>query len=268
MADIDVLKQLVVKTAREQVTSGAHYLWSTAGNTPGQKDGAKYRPGAAMLHPDVPDLNQPSSQPIPKAPFSPMAFAAWADTGDGKLVCAGKLLTPDVASRPLALGIPVHDALKLTLKTIKPDQIDELKKNSAHPEQFRWPRQNSTLDHPPPADAATIWGDSCIGKRHFDCIGLVNYCMSLALHKIWQYGVENFANPDYAKKAGFTQIDFTQAQACDIVTIDKFHIGIVAFEGTVIEAKDINEGVVENKLDAKYWKQCYRIPAGEWKPGP
>jgi len=38
MADeIDAKKQQVIDTAREQVDAGAHYLWSAAGNTPGNK---------------------------------------------------------------------------------------------------------------------------------------------------------------------------------------------------------------------------------------
>src|SRR5438270_8525933 len=64
MADeIESKKQQVIDTAREQVDAGAHYLWSTAGNTPGNKDGAWYRPLKAQLHPNLPDLNSLGQDP-------------------------------------------------------------------------------------------------------------------------------------------------------------------------------------------------------------
>ena len=64
MADeIESKKQQVIDTAREQVDAGAHYLWSTAGNTPGNKDGAWYRPLKAQLHPNLPDLDSLGQDP-------------------------------------------------------------------------------------------------------------------------------------------------------------------------------------------------------------
>jgi hypothetical protein len=263
------LKHRVIDKAREQVTAGAHYLWSAAGATTGQKDGASYRKDNVLLQPNIPDLTQASNQVLPKGPpFAPALFSAWADTSDQEQVaCTGRAGLAPVQQLPLALDLDVHIALRLPLKKLTAEQIDEFKNNANHVDQFRWPRPITPRNRIP-GDVSTIWGESCIGVRHFDCIGLVNFCFSWALNRTWQYGVDNFALPEYAKKAGFTQVDLTKASPGDIVTIDREHIGIVTFEGTAIESRDALTGVVENALDNKYWKQCYRLPAGEWKSGP
>ncbi|SRR6266480_3469132 len=94
MADeIEAKKQQVIDTAREQVDAGAHYLWSAAGNTPGNKDGAWYRPLKAQLHPNLPDLdNLGQDRNRAASKFNvhvPMLFAAFTDTSDyGLLACA------------------------------------------------------------------------------------------------------------------------------------------------------------------------------------
>src|SRR6266480_3895290 len=107
MADeIEAKKQQVIDTAREQVDAGAHYLWSTAGNTPGNKDGAWYRPQKAELHPNVPDLDEFNDDNRNRAAgkynlHAPMLFTAYADTSDfGLLACGGRA---GVFTAPLAI---------------------------------------------------------------------------------------------------------------------------------------------------------------------
>ena len=107
MADeIEAKKQQVIDTAREQVDAGAHYLWSAAGNTPGNKDGAWYRTLKAQLHPNLPDLDNLSQDRNRAASkfnvHTPMLFGAFADTSDyGLLACAGRA---GAVTAPLALA--------------------------------------------------------------------------------------------------------------------------------------------------------------------
>lgn len=86
----NALKSLVINAARQQAEAGAHYLWGAAGNTPGQRDGASYRPAHAKLHANVPDVLNERMQPEYKV-NTPILFAAYVNSSDqGVLPCAGR----------------------------------------------------------------------------------------------------------------------------------------------------------------------------------
>jgi cell wall-associated NlpC family hydrolase len=258
------VKQLLIDKAREQVTNGAHYLWGTAGATPGGKDGASYRPGDVNLQKNVPDLDQDGTQTLGKGPpYSPTLYSAWAQSGKTQYVCTGRAIIDSVAKLPFAVAnLKLADALRLSMKKLTPAQIDELKKNSGSRDSYRWPRQVSPLNVEP-GDISTVWGESCVGKRHFDCIGLINYLFSNALNRQWAHSIGDFTGGSLG-----TSVSITKAEAGDILTIDSEHIGIVTFKGTAIDAREPNQGVVENPVSSTKWTNCYRLPASEWKPGP
>ena len=256
-------KQRLIDRAREQARYGAHYLWSAAGNTPGRKDGAWYRPAKAELHPNVPDLDEYLSGNRNTAAgkyrvAAPMLFTAFANTSDfGLLACGGRA---GVISAPFAIADMANDAKKFDLKwkNLTDDQIEELIVNGHDPDLYRWPRPNSSLSNNS-THHSTIWGESCLFARHFDCIGFVNWCLSETLNKHIQYGIGNFL----AKAVG-TQVPVSSAEACDIVTIGADHIGWVSENKTVIEAKDIISGVVEGPISAGRWTACFRLPKSMW----
>lgn len=260
--DIEETKQRLIDTARDQV--GAHYLWSTAGNTPGNKDGAWYRALKAELHPNVPDLDEFNSDSRFAAAKkykvqAPILFTAFASTSDfGLLACGGRggVFTAQLALADMNSN--VKKALDLKWKDLSDEQIEELIENSNDPYSYRWPRPNSSLSNSS-LHRSTIWGESCVGTRHFDCIGFVNWCLSTVLNKQIQYGIGNFI----AKSIG-TVIPVKQARMGDIVTIGADHIGWVAENNTVIEAKDVISGVVESELSTGRWTQCFRLPNSIW----
>ena len=262
--DGDQRKQAFIDTARQQANDGAHYLWSTAGNTPGNKDGAWYRPLKAQLHDNVPDLTGLSLSPATIATkygiHAPMLFAAYADTSDfGLLVCTGRAAA---VNTPLALSdmdANLHKAFDLKWPDLTDDQLDELQRNSNRISDFRWPRANSSLRNNS-LHHSTVWGESCVDVRHFDCIGLINYCLSEILNQHIQYGIGNFV----ARSIG-TVVSVSSAAAGDIVTIGAQHIGIVSERNTVIEAKDAISGVVEGPFSAAGWTQCFRLPDRFWQ---
>jgi hypothetical protein len=263
MADEDAMKQAVIDLARTQARSGAHYLWGTAGNTPGNPDGATYRPSHAQLHANLPDLDGGTGAKIDVVP--PILFSAWVDSSDqGKLACSGRCANPEAQALALALTITIKDALALKLKTLTPAQLGELKSHRGDSDSFRWPRPNGSLNVD--GQHSTVWGESCIGVRHFDCIGLVNFCMSAVLRKVWQYGITSFTMPANAKASGFLEVKgLGAAEACDIVTVGSEHIGIVSERRTVIEAMDPGNGVVERDISVGHWTQIWRIPKSTWK---
>jgi|GEM_PF-3210003 len=263
--DVEATKQRLIATAREQV--GAHYLWSAAGNTPGNKDGASYRPQKAALHPNIPNLDtfdfeKPNAPDAKKFGIqAPMLFAAFADTSDfGRLACGGRPLVIDTPFALEEMGGKANlaKALALKWKALTADQLKELSENAANPSAFRWPRPNSSLGNN--SARSTIWGESCVDVRHFDCIGFINWCLSTTLNKPVQYGIPNFL----AKTVG-TSIPIGSAQACDILTIGATHIGWVTEEKTAIEAMDVLNGVIESPISKGRWVECFRLPDSTWK---
>ncbi|HLK68083.1 MAG TPA: NlpC/P60 family protein [Bryobacteraceae bacterium] len=262
MAAEEDIKQAAIDLAQKQAADGAHYLWATAGNRPGKADGASYRPSKAQLHANVPDLGDDSKPNGRKeAPFVPMLFSAFTDAN---LVCLGRCGLPEVQKLSLAMDIPVKDALKLKLKGLTAAQVSEFKKKTAEASKYRWPRPNSNLDRS--ADPSTIWGESCVGVRHFDCIGLVNFCYSEAAKMNFNYSIDHFAVPTMAKSVGFVEVKpISAAKPGDIVTVGREHIGIVSDSKTVIEAMDTLNGVVERPMTAGVWTQCWYIPPSALK---
>lgn len=261
----EALKHLVIKTAREQAEAGAHYLWGAAGNTPGQSDGAFYRKDHVRLHANVPDVLDEKATPKYKV-SAPTLFAAYVEDGQGVLPCAGR---PLQFTKELALKLPLKTgpggAFDLKLKDLTDEQKTELKQKASSAADYRWPRPNDIMTNSN-QHRSTVWGESCIGKRHFDCIGFINWCFSTALNKQVWYGIENFTDSAKTKYIG-REVSLKEARMCDIVTIGAQHIGIVSEKGTVIEAKDKLFGVVELDLNKGGWTQCFRVHDTMWNIG-
>jgi len=266
--EVRIAQLSVIGPAREQANAGAHYLWSAAGNTPGNSDGAFYRPSKVQLHENVPEETSSSAGVQPKsAPFTPMLFAGFAHTSDqGTLSCAGRAAL--VGDLEFALkkfeenkGAGLGPALALKVKDLSAEQIGELQENMLTLDLYRWPRPNGIISNNN-NQRSTIWGESCVDKRHFDCIGFINWCLSTGLQKHVHYGIPNFTNG-----AVGSAVPVHKAQLGDIVTVGAEHIGIVSENSTVIEAKDPAHGGVESPLDLTRWKQCFRLPDRFWKVG-
>jgi len=266
MADEDLVKQAIIDLARQQVDDGAHYLWGTAGNCPGESNGASYRPSHARLYANRPDLDAAAkAAAYPGEPYVPTLFAAWVNSSDkGKIVCAGRCAVEEVQAMDLACTITVAEALKLTLRKMTKEQLEEFQENSVLPYNYRWPRPNGSLGVA--AGVTTVWGESCVGVRHFDCIGLVNYCFSTVLNCVWQRGIESFTNAAKRAAGGYVEVSpISSGQACDIVTRDSEHIGLVTNLGTVIEASETSVGLLERPIQSGTWNKCWRIPRSEFQ---
>jgi NlpC/P60 family len=261
MADgIEPAKTKVIQLARAQTLAGAHYLWACAGNTPGNSDGAWYRRDKAQLHPNVPDLDGGlnTADNSKYKVYTPTLFAAFADDATGVFPCIGRTAKFDV---PLALNLSMTSgaAFDLKLKDLTQDQFDELKQKARDVDKYRWPRPNDLLDNNA-LHHSTVWGESCVGKRHFDCIGFINWLLSEGLNQQIQFGVASYTGG----KVG-TEVAVKDAQAGDIVTINVDHIGMISERGTAIEADDKFNGVVEGLIGGKAWTQCFRLPPSTWK---
>lgn len=138
-------RQAVINEARSHVGK-AHYLWGTAGNTPGLGDGAKYKPKVALMQAD--SFN----------PGDPSVLTAFT-TVDGLNTCAGssnnfpQRSALETSAYVLAgLALPIAN---LTPRTYKFNGLTKPIGSSGN---------------------GIVWGEVCTGKKHFDCIGFVNYC--------------------------------------------------------------------------------------------
>jgi cell wall-associated NlpC family hydrolase len=225
-ADTLPIRQRAVALARDQV--GCHYVWGGAGNMPDQSNGAYYRTSAVHMHPD--DLG-PGRRGYEPARRQPILYAAWCRV-DGDKVCAGRSALPAVQVMP--------DGTKLNASPINPDA-------------YRWPRPSGTIN-----GTQVVYGECCIGIRHFDCIGLINWVVS-SVAKPTHHGIATIINAT-------TAVDFSQVQAGDILTINQTHIGIATGAGTVVQAQGTATGVVETALprNGGGWTRCGRPSVSLW----
>jgi hypothetical protein len=257
MADKDPTTYLarvdVIELAREQVDV-AHFLWGAAGNTPGNSDGAWCFPARIRLHENLPDLEKSEAPPQSKVSATPFLLAAWSPV-QGKWACGGR-------DRKAAGAWPVSNTRLQSKKDLKvgdfsTEDLEELKTHLADAENFRWPRPLG-----PVTSKTVVWGESCVGKRHFDCVGLVNWSISVALDKKVWYNIEHYKK--FGKTASCSGVSMARMQAGDLLT-RTYHIGIVTGEGTVVSALSIGEGVVEQRIDTGAWEHWTRPNRSLWR---
>ncbi|MBY0232884.1 MAG: hypothetical protein K2W96_26680 [Gemmataceae bacterium] len=150
----------------------SHYLWGTAGNRPGElgpiPDG---NPGGNKLDtcsllPAT--LDDKGTERVPKKHLA--VLAGMQERAEGYNVCAGK--------SKMHSGNPTKDDEAEYFREARAAQAKGIP-------QWQWkglkrlvplhPRRAFHSGNPLEA-GAVIWGESCLNKRHFDCVGLVNYC--------------------------------------------------------------------------------------------
>lgn len=107
----------------------------------------------------------------------------------------------------------------------------------------------------------TILGEKCNGVRHFDCIGLVNYCLSMVLGKVVHDSIAGYTSrcPDVTKQKHLPG---------DIVIYGNHHIAFMLPDGkSVINATDTEYGVkvsnlsIAERADSKGASKIVRHPA-------
>jgi cell wall-associated NlpC family hydrolase len=231
-------RQQLIDWAKAEI--GSHYLWGAAGNTPGNSDGAFYRPNQVHLH-------ENDTEPAPKGcdygRTQDILFAATCFV-DGNCVCAGRDEHSEVRSLPRA------DVEKL-------GQLDPKAAS-----KYRWPRPYPHIESPSDKKHPkkhTKWGESCVGIRHFDCIGFVNWCLAKvgAPH---QRSIAQWIHNTH-------EVSFDDLWPGDILTHDEpghHHIGIASGRGIVIHAWCAAQGVVETAIQGKGFTRAGRLPPGFW----
>jgi hypothetical protein len=160
------IRKSIVTLARTFVAD-AHYLWGTAGNQPGQSNGnpGGGKHGAALMR-------KYSLDPKATERDKVLAVCTAYCTIGGYSTCAGRCDRTGVKS-----GAPDLDAfLKSCQEAIGKGVTDQTKWPGAGLRKDLFPRKYYWKGGLQTSAGEVAWGESCDGVRHFDCVGLVNYC--------------------------------------------------------------------------------------------
>lgn len=151
---------LAVDAALAQAAGGAHFLAGAAGARPGGTEGTRLRPAGVTVTPARTD------------PADPAVFAARCEV-HGPHVCAGRF---NARNGGIAGGRPAASTdtdLVVYLAGLAPLPEERWKPffQFFSPRRFEGGMLGSQL----------VWGEDCRAKRHFDGVGLVNWCLEQAV---------------------------------------------------------------------------------------
>ena len=215
---IDQQRRGAVTEAMRHV--GAHYVWGGAGATPGGQEGMPARRGSVARVADRLD---------PKNPCVRAASCAVA----GLHVCAGRY--KEAGGKVVG---PTDAAL-----------VEYLKGLAGPPESWAsmggfWPRmmEGSTVTK------QIVLGESCVGVRHFDCVGFINYCLSAVLKTSVQNSIQGWINDSAA-------VTDKSDEPGDILTVGNHHIGFATGTGRAVHASETARGVVVDFLAGATWNR-------------
>jgi hypothetical protein len=231
---------------------GSHYLWGAAGATPNQQDGAYYRTGAVNLDADAKSNEKPS------------VFAASCDV-DGHYVCAGnfKEFIDQTGG-----GYTYPSDVNLTKYL---DEIRKLPSNSYwYPYKSRFTPRVMKGNNLGADDNRIVWGEDCRYVRHFDCVGFVNFVLSLTTSQKWSFSISQYAAGSIT---GATSVPLDSPIVDgDILVRNTEHIAFLCADGQVLQAQDHATSVhaketfqaqrnKDNKAQTPPWTGRFRLPA-------
>ncbi len=184
--------------AMQIARAGGHFLNGTQGAMPGFSDGPLDRHVMA--------------RPLRFSPSAPMLQAA----GFGESTCMGRHLVTGghamVSSADLkALALYLHEQ----------ESIFVLGGSETDLQPFDRRKGTTGLLHslfPRKVGSQIILGERCLGKRHFDCIGFVNFCLSKVMSPKWNRSFGQY-------KRDFGPVPAAALQPGDIVIRIKDEIG-------------------------------------------
>jgi cell wall-associated NlpC family hydrolase len=239
----------ILAVAKQQVAAGAHYLRGGCGNTPGFTDGYKGDARWASLE-NVGDYDR----------LAVVTAELWNRR------CLGRYQA--VSGEKLPPGDTTKNAIKDYIATQSAFSSDPL---CWFPMRGFWyPRRING------AGSSIYLGESCYGRRHFDCLGLVNWAIGQNLSiqptydvPVWDKGAKGLADV-------FDPPDVKDLENADVVirltwktksnedgteekVVDNEHMGLVSKEGQVIEAANDGDGVRFSPYKREKWTRVARI---------
>ncbi|MBI3678907.1 MAG: C40 family peptidase [Acidobacteria bacterium] len=246
-----------VLTAEAYKLVGAHYLTGGYGATPGGNDGAPFR------------RNMVSLAPVSFNPRKPCIHAAETDlqvgenTKDKKAphihsVCGGRWMMAKWGRVTQPSNWELLEYLKLQEAKYKQTSLID-----ADPMGLT-PRLVILKD----AAGDVVWGEDCRGKRHFDCVGLVNYLLTLVCDRSHggregpggnkgHGGLErSFSHDVLGHKANTDEVPRNDPPVGGDILYKKTsvdHIGLLLMDGNVIQAAEPGVGVTTSPYQGTSW---------------
>lgn len=238
-------KTQAVLTAKARSLVGSHYLTGAAGATPGNTDGAAYRRGEVGM------------APLKFDPKSACILAAESNIL-GHSICGGRWAVFGRDARPSDWDLTHY----------LEEQQEKYKKSGAVEPYYKYysPRLTKTKG----SVGQLAWGEDCRKKRHFDCIGLVNYLLSAVCDISKSYKEKGFSADIQQHKGSTRRVALdAPAEAGNIlykrmVSADGSshdHIGLLLMDGSVIQAEQTSVGVTLKPYQGTGWDYRGRYDA-------
>ena len=179
-------RKKIVKVAKALEREGCHFLVGGYGAHPNKSNGHPVKPGGVSI------ANYSFD------PDAPVITAAQTSVGG---ICLGQFLDKSVGG-----GVLRHHR--------KP-QLEQYLNDLASGIIGPFPGTTNLYPRHFVRDGkvVVVLGESCEGKRHFDCIGFVNFCISKALVTNWKYEYVQYRG----KIAGCVEIDIKDVKNGDLV---------------------------------------------------
>lgn len=270
-ADRNKLAEFAVEVAKQ----GCHYVTGGYGATPGRSDGHPKRPDNAVIVKPSFTTSDPlvlaakvSGKRICKGRYRNGAVNGWHNPDKKEL---GRYLgwiedlkAADVAPKSW-MGFKTFEKFETDPNGAgKIGAIGDLAlRAQAYIEWFRH-KQVRTDVYPRKVKSQIILGEDCSNRRHFDCIGFVNFCISEVWKSGWMFGYEQYR--DKPKICNGAEVKLGSGlKNGDLVLRDPhgslpFHIGLVVNDGlSVANAKGGNVGMGIDKFSASNWSYARRI---------
>ena len=279
--DVNAAREKIASVAKDLHRQGGHFLIGCLGDTPGRADGHPLRPASASPGTFL-DLDHHTR-------LGPSVLSAW--TGHSKhgfLGCMGRpahlpgsfedgivregdprlffirpymslirrmriagLAPKQWPSFPSYLkGMKEYDGASTQAEFLKVIELDGGKWGSAE-----FPRRIN-------ADGFIHLGESCLDRRHYDCIGFVNFVLSKVLRPKWKQTMEYYttaSSKDIFKIQRFDKSAdiVAMAQPGDIVAkdINDSHIGICTPANghvAVTNCRSMKDGLIVSKLGPEW----------------
>lgn len=235
---------------------GQHYLHGAKGARPNGNDGARVRPAAVRLLLDTDPANPAfiaaatELVSVPKSPDGGPPLPAVRDVHvcGGRYALCGRVVTDNDQNlrRYLAAQDPSNPGRCFTAAFMTPRRV-------------RGTREPAHV---------LCWGESCDGWRHFDCIGLVEYCVDQVTGRVYGGEIWQWASPKNvlgAARMGNSDPILDGDLVSQVKDGDNFHhIGILYLDDDgiahVSQAEETKKGVTTGRLyDPAGWN------GGRWR---
>lgn len=177
----------------------------------------------------------------------------FAASNDGLHFCAGRCDSDDVKKRAHFSGSAPVDAWM------------------AVPDKVSFPRFYMDGDTVHPSASEFVWGESCMGKKHFDCGSFVRYCYRTVLGStlvppgIQMHDLAKGIWPSPGSGIGLGSADVLPA---DIVYSGKSHVGLATGKAAYLKSDSSAAGIIPDETVHAFYAKAGIVKTKLTGPDP